>query len=140
MVGLAKYEPKTALNIFDDVLDTFFKFDDFIPLVPNNILQYDIVETENDYLLEFMLPGFKKENIKLDLKENNYLSIEAERKEIYDNYNKKGSFFGKYSETIKLPENINTNKINAEFKNGVLKLTLPKKEPTKKLKKQIEIK
>ncbi len=140
MFGLTKYEPKIGIDLFDNVLDNFFDFENFIPLVPTNTLNYDVAETDKNYLFELMLPGFNKNDIKIDVK-NASLIITAERKEKYNNYLKKESFYGKYKKLIPLPnKNVNIDSIEAKYENGVLKLILPKKEITSTKQKQIEIK
>jgi HSP20 family protein len=101
----------------------------------------DIVETQNNFKLYIYLPGISKENIKLKL-EKNVLSLMAlndvEKKSSY-NYILKESDLANYARTFTLAEDIiDTQNISAEYSNGILELTLPKKE--KAIPKQIEIK
>jgi|YNPMSStandDraft_1061717.scaffolds.fasta_scaffold08408_4 HSP20 family protein len=101
----------------------------------------DIVETQNNFKLYINLPGISKENIKLKL-EKNVLSLMAlndvEKKSSY-NYILKESDLANYARTFTLAEDIiDTQNISAEYSNGILELTLPKKE--KAIPKQIEIK
>jgi HSP20 family protein len=101
----------------------------------------DIVETQNNFKLYINLPGISKENIKLKLKKN-VLSLMAlndvEKKSSY-NYILKESDLANYARTFTLAEDIiDTQNISAEYSNGILELTLPKKE--KAIPKQIEIK
>jgi HSP20 family protein len=101
----------------------------------------DIVETQNNFKLYIYLPGISKENIKLKLKKN-VLSLMAlndvEKKSSY-NYILKESDLANYARTFTLAEDIiDTQNISAEYSNGILELTLPKKE--KAIPKQIEIK
>lgn len=100
--------------------------------------QYDIIEKENKYLLEFMLPGFKKDNVSINVDDNN-LIIEGERKENKETkYSRKGSFYGKFKKLFTLPENVNINKIDASYNDGILSITIPK-ENESKLNKSIKI-
>ena len=116
-------------NYSDYLFDSFFNANalDINPV-------HDVIENDNNYLLEVSLAGFEKENIKTKI-EKYVLTIEAERKKDSDmKYNKTSTFFGKYSKSFELSENINTDKITAEFKNGILSLNIPKKEAAKTIK------
>lgn len=103
----------------------------------------DIKDAGSEYVLEADLPGVNKEDIKLDL-ENGILTITAERHSEYEENDKKGNFvrcersYGSYSRSFDTT-GIDTEKIDAEFKNGVLKLTLPKLEEVKPTAKRLEI-
>lgn len=105
--------------------------DDLFNLIlnePTSTPQYDLIENDNELIVNFMLPGFEKENISIDIKDNE-LIIEGERNENDNlNYKCKGSFFGKFKRLFLLPENINQNKIDATFNDGVLSITIPKEE------------
>jgi len=94
----------------------------------------DIVETKDDYRLEFDLPGFGKEDVKLTVSEG-VLTVTGERQREHD-YDEQ--FFrhferkqGEFSRSFRLPEFVDGNKIEAEYNNGVIALTLPKKEESK---------
>ena len=90
----------------------------------------DIKDAGNEYVLEADLPGVKKEDIKLDLSDN-VLTISAERHSEYEEKDKKGSYvrcersYGSYQRSFDT-SGIDTEKIDAEFKDGVLRLTMPK--------------
>lgn len=72
--------------------------------------------------------------------ENNILTIEGERKANDDiKYNRKNTFYGKFKKSFTLPENINSENIDASFRDGILSVVIPKDEKVK-LSKQIEIK
>ena len=99
-------------------------------------------EDDNAYYIEVDLPGVKKEDINVDISDG-MLTISGERKfknEIKEeNYYKVESSFGKFERSFRLPEDIDVENINAENKNGVLEITLPKVKKEDK-KKKIEIK
>ena len=99
-------------------------------------------EDDNAYYIEVDLPGVKKEDINVDISDG-MLTISGERKfknEIKEeNYYKIESSFGKFERSFRLPEDIDVENINAENKNGVLEITLPKVKKEDK-KKKIEIK
>lgn len=97
-------------------------------------------EEEKAYIIEADLPGVDKESIKIDL-HGNVLTISGERKdereEDKEGYHLKESFFGKFQRSFTLPEDVDSDKIDAKNKNGVLTITLPKAPP--KDKKQISV-
>lgn len=95
-------------------------------------LNSDLVENEKEYLLKVEIPGFNKEDIKISY-EDNVLNISAERNESIDksdeakNYVHKEIHYGSCSRSYRL-DNINSDEIRASYENGILNLTLPKKE------------
>ena len=101
----------------------------------------DILEDENQYYLNIDLPGIKKEDVKINYS-NGQLSISGERKqetvEKDTKYHRAERSYGKYYRSFTLPQKINENEIDAEFKDGQLKISIPKSEEAKP--KQLEIK
>jgi HSP20 family protein len=100
----------------------------------------DIVEQDGGYELVADLPGLKKEDIKIEI-EDNMLTLKGEKKledEKKDkNYRLSERYYGEFARTFALPENVDRDGIVAEFKDGVLKLEIPKTEKAKP--KQIEV-
>ncbi len=94
----------------------------------------DVVEYDQHYLYVVELPGVNKKDVKLMIKDNS-LVLEGERKEpaMGDNVQKiRGEIaYGKFQRTLPLPENADLDKIQAEYKNGVLVVHIDKKEETK---------
>jgi len=149
MKNLVKYKPNQEQSflerVFNDGFDDIFRFpsifkdDDFfrIPSVFRenrfNLLN-DLSETEKEIKVEFTLPGFKKEEIKLEFN-SGILSISAERKEKDD----KKHFHSKVQKSYSLPENLDTEKIEAKLEDGVLTVTIPKLEEDRTDTKYIEI-
>lgn len=92
----------------------------------------DIRDNGQSFILEADLPGFKKEDINIDLA-GGYLTIKAERKSEYEDSDKKGNYvrcersYGSYQRSFSL-DGIDENAISASLSDGVLKLTLPKLE------------
>ena len=128
-----------------DLFDDFFN-EDFLPRKERNLMKTDIKEHKNKYTVEVDLPGFTKENIDLSLN-NGYLSIHAkvekkDDKEDEGKYLHRERFYGECSRSFYVGDEIEEKDIQAEFKNGILKIDIPKKEETKKLPetRQIEIK
>ncbi len=117
------YKTKSLMT-FNDILNDFNEINKCGYY--NSKIQYDTYEHENDYFLEMMLPGFEKENIKIDY-DDRKITLKAERKPNDDyEYHKKGSFFGKIVETFTL--SFEPEVINAEFNDGVLTLKIEKKK------------
>ncbi len=91
----------------------------------------DVFESKNAYQLMFALPGFQKENLKIEI-DKNYLLLQGERHlNASENETKQHlleSFYGKFSRKIQLPEQININSLEAEFKDGILTISIPKTE------------
>ena len=103
----------------------------------------DIKDEGDHYLLEAELPGFEKEDIKVNV-EDGYLTISAERKNETEEKKENGYIrrerrFGSFSRSFDVTS-VNTDSITAEYKNGVLALNLPKKDETKPAMTNIEIK
>jgi len=101
----------------------------------------DIREDEDKYSLHLDLPGVKKEDVKITFN-NGQIAISGERnfekEEKNSKYHHVERAFGKYYRAFNLPEKILEDKIDAEFKDGILKITIPKAEEAKP--KQIEVK
>jgi HSP20 family protein len=100
----------------------------------------DIFEDETSFLVKMELPEIAREDVKVNLNENT-LSVTGERRleneERRESYHRVERAYGQFYRSFTLPPNVNTEEINAEFKDGVLRLTLPKKEEARP--KQIEV-
>ena len=127
-------------NLFDDMFD----FDDFDkefnrmmrPLYgkhAQNMMKTDVRETDNSYELDIDLPGFKKDEIKVEL-DNGYLSISADKGLDKDEEKKDGKYIrreryaGAMSRTFYVGDNLTQQDIKAKFENGILKISVPKKD------------
>ena len=120
-----------------DLFNDFFGGDDFFTRRESAIMKTDIKEKKDKYIIEMDLPGYEKENINLELKEG-YLTVSAkvEKEENSDENEKfvhKERFYGHCSRSFYVGEQITEEDIKAEFKNGILKVTIPKKEEKKEL-------
>lgn len=115
-------------------------FDDFVPTKRND-MKCDIYEKGGDYHIEMDIPGFNKDDIKIESKEG-YLTISAEKNtednEEDKNYIRRERTYGRYERSFYLGDFDDTD-VEAEFKDGILKITVPKKEQNDD-KKYIEIK
>lgn len=103
----------------------------------------DIREVDNAYELEAELPGFAKEDIKIDV-DGEYLTVSAERKQEKDEKDDRGSYvrreryYGSFSRSFDV-SGVDTEKIGASYKDGVLKLVMPKMEQKKPSSRRLEI-
>jgi len=101
----------------------------------------DIAEDDKEYIVKAELPGLNKENIKVSV-EGGVLSIAGERKVEKEEKNKKyhriERSYGSFTRSFTLPDDASGEKVNAEFKDGVLKVHLPKEEKAKS--KSVEVK
>ena len=103
----------------------------------------NIKETNKDFNLEFVAPGFKKEDIKVSI-DDNILTISAEKEnekqENSERYTRKEYSYNSFSRAFSLPESVNFDKIDANYSDGVLKLSIPKKVVAKSIvKKEIKV-
>jgi len=102
----------------------------------------DIYETENSYVLNAELPGLKKEDIKIDLNDNT-LTLKGEKKfeekVEKENYVRVERSYGNFTRSFVLSDNVNADNITASYKDGVLEVTLPKKEEAKPKEIKVEI-
>ena len=115
-------------------------FDDFMVPERSTLGKCDIYEKDNKYHIEMDVPGFKKEDIKIDL-DNNYLTVKAEKKTMDKDESKKyirrERAYSKFERSIYLGDASQDN-IDAEFKDGTLTIVVPKIDENKS-KKIIEI-
>lgn len=122
--------------------DPFFNdyFDLFNSKQNHNFMNTDIIEKENNYILKVEVPGINKEDITIDYDDEN-LNIKIVKNdncEESDNYLRKEICYGEYSRKFYVG-NINENEIEANYNNGILTISIPKKTQLEN-KKSIEIK
>ena len=134
--------PRNNFDLFDDLFrDPFFSKSE------SKVMKTDIKETEDSYIINVDLPGYNKENIKLDITDG-YLTINAktdtenEEKDKKGKYIRKERYFGECSRSFYVGEELKTEDIEASFRNGTLKIEVPKpdEKELEKETKYIEIK
>ena len=137
---LTPFERKSydIFNAFRDFEDSFFHS----PAIAG--FKTDIRDEGDKYVLESELPGFNKEDIHLDL-DGDYLTISAQHSSEKEESDKNGSYIRRErtSSSYRRSFNIaacNSDGIDAEYKNGILMVTLPKKQETKPTAKRLTIK
>lgn len=103
----------------------------------------DVVEKKDSIVVKADLPGLAKEDINVSI-ENNILTISGEKK--LEQENKEGDvvrmerYYGSFNRAFTLPSTVDPGKVNARFENGVLELTLTKKEEAKPRQIRIDVK
>ena len=126
---------KPLLDLFDGGFSSRLK----------NVPAVNITERKDDYLVSMAAPGLKKEDFKIDV-EGNLLTISSEteeqKEEKEERYTRQEYSYSSFERSFTLPDDINKDKIDAHYKDGVLELILPKKEEAKKMasSKQIAVK
>jgi HSP20 family protein len=94
----------------------------------------DITETDSAYLIKGEIPGVNKEDIKVNI-ENGMLTMSGERKQEKEEKNKKyhriERSYGSFMRSFRLPDNVDESAVKAEFKDGMLNVTLPKSTQAK---------
>lgn len=126
-------------NLFDDWMDDFGFRDNFFggknPLYgkhAKNIMKTDVRETDKGYELDVDLPGFKKDEVQVQLKDG-YLTISAAKGLDKDEEDKKGNYIrreryaGSTSRSFYICNGVKNEDVHAKFENGVLRLSVPKK-------------
>ena len=129
-------------NLFDDFMNDFV-FPDFTDSAniekalygkhAKNIMNTDVKDTENGYEVDIDLPGFKKDEISIEL-ENGYLTVSAAKGLDKDEEDKKGKYIrkeryaGAMQRSFYVGENLTQEDIKAKYENGILRLSVPKKE------------
>ena len=94
----------------------------------------NVIETEKEYDVELAAPGLCKEDFQIHVDEENNLHVEMEKKNEHKEGHRHGRFlrrefsYEKFQQTLLLPEDVETEKIEARMENGVLNIHLPKKE------------
>lgn len=131
------YSLQREMNrLFDDFFRSFDiaplrwgtePFKGFHPLV-------DLKENDKEFLIKAELPGIDEKDIEVNLFDD-HLTIRGEKKEEKEdkgsNYHRIERSYGSFNRVIPLPEKVDTKKVTASFKNGVLSITLPKTEEAK---------
>lgn len=118
------------LPALNSMLDYFRGFDNSL-INFYKASNYKIEEDEKNYTIEMDMPGVKKEDLEIGIKEN-ILSIYAERKKEDKTENKEAVVVSKYEQSFNISaKGIDIDNIQANLENGILTLTLPKKEEVK---------
>ena len=121
-------------NLFDDFMDDFMINRGARSV--QNVMKTDIKETDDSYELKIEMPGYRKEDIKAQLKDG-YLTISAETDNSSEEKNEEGKYIrrerytGAVSRSFFVGKDLTEEDIRARFENGILHIALPKEAPKK---------
>jgi HSP20 family protein len=128
---------KAFKGAYNDLFETFFNSDHFLPKsIINRVPAVNILENENEFQIEIAAPGLKKENFKINL-EQDHLTVSVETEQLSSNenmaktYNRREFNYSQFSKNFSLPESADSNKIDAEYLDGILLIRISKKEEIK---------
>ncbi|MDD5211685.1 MAG: Hsp20/alpha crystallin family protein [Sulfuricurvum sp.] len=140
---LTRFDPFKELRSLEERMSEAFSSDLSKDVLSNFTPTVNTREGEFAYHIDVDLPGVKKEDISVKI-DNNVLTLKGERKSKKEvkkeDYYKMESSFGSFTRSFTLPNNIDAENIHAENKDGVLEITLPKKEIKHETAKQIKVK
>ena len=157
MNNLARRKPTNVLrmldsigkgeDLFSTIADDFFHFHGFSPFKglsnPDFSPALDFIDKEKEYLIKLEIPGIEKNEVEVEI-DDNILIIKGEKKteskEENDEMYVCERTYGAFRRELQLPTNCNKEKIEANYKDGILSLSLPKTEIKEKEKKKICIK
>jgi HSP20 family protein len=145
-MSIIKYDPFRELRSLQDEMNRLF-LTNYSRGEESDLMrgawspQVDIFENQDQIVLEAELAGMKPENVEISI-ENNVLTLHGERKfekkDEGDNFHRVERSYGSFTRSFTLPPTVQSENANAEFENGVLRLTLAKREEAKP--RRIEIK
>lgn len=127
---------RSNFDLFDEMFGDEPFFEKGFSKKEVNLMKTDVKEKEGNYILEIDVPGYSKDDIKIEL-ENGYLTVTAEKEENKDEENKKTHyihkerFYGKCSRSYYAGDNVKEEDIKATFKNGILTIAFPKEKEEK---------
>ena len=147
MTNIVKFQPLPSTKLgFNGLLDNFFgkELSDFIGHdAISNVPAVNVTETKDSFNLELAAPGFEKQDFSLNV-ENGHLILSAKKEAKTEenegqNYVRREFRYESFKRSFKLPNSVNPEGISAVYNNGILLVSLPKKEEAKPVVKQIEI-
>ncbi|VAY86317.1 Small HspC2 heat shock protein [hydrothermal vent metagenome] len=129
---------KEITNFLNDNSFFTFPYKQYRINISNTYPKMDIFENKKQYIFKFELAGINKKDIKVTLTDQNVLTITGSKKSISKkDMIRQEQYYGTFSRSISLPDDINSNKINIKYNNGILKVTINK--DIKKNKKNIKV-
>ncbi|MCC8408072.1 Hsp20/alpha crystallin family protein [Mucilaginibacter sp. UR6-1] len=143
LVKFGNNKTRSVSPFFSDVFDSFLN-DAFVSdRLASRVPAVNIAETEAEFHIELAVPGLKKEDFKINL-DKNVLSIAAEKKvENVDEskkYSKREYSYNSFVRSFTLPESADQARIEADYTDGILKLSIAKKEEAKVQSREIAVK
>jgi HSP20 family protein len=146
MTNIVKFQPFPATKFFTDgFLDEFFNRN-ISNFIGNDAVfnqpAVNVVETDDSFKLELAAPGFDKQDFSVNI-ENDLLTVSATREtkseETKERYTRREFAVASFKRSFKLPKTVNQDAISAVYENGILSVTLDKKEEAKPVVKTIQI-
>lgn len=129
------------LNV-EKIMNRVFSNDDLVwRNFGTNFPKFNIVELEDRFIIEAGISGYAREDVKVEL-DDNKLKVYGTKKEKYEKakYHLKELSSKSFAKEVTLPANVNCEKIEVKYENGILKIELPLKEESIKKVRQIDIK
>lgn len=103
-------------------------FNDFFNVKPITVPPHNIMETENDFQIEFSVPGSNKKDFEIEVENDNIKIIKKkEDLDTTNNYSRQEFNYSFFEKSFYLPESIDQSKISSKYDNGILRISLPKK-------------
>jgi len=103
-------------------------FNDFFNVKPMSVPPHNIMETENDFQIEFSVPGSNKKDFEIEIENDNIKIIKKkEDLDTTNNYSRQEFNYSFFEKSFYLPESIDQSKISSKYDNGILRISLPKK-------------
>lgn len=130
---LVKRNGNTFMRPFRSVFSDLFDDDNFFEgnFINQAVPAVNVKEGDDNFEIELAVPGMQKDDFKIDV-ENGVLSISSEKEESkeeeVENYSRKEFSYSSFKRAFTLPENVDNDNIKAKYKDGVLGITLKKKE------------
>ena len=138
-MNLVKFQnPRYTVNgnLIDELFSSFLSNDYHENYLRNSSKQpaTNVFETEKDFRIEMMLPGFIKDDVQMNYHKN-LLTVKVDKEEREEEEGKQGFKYAhrefgafNFEKNFKIPNSVNAEKIDAKFENGILTVVLPKKE------------
>ena len=103
-------------------------FNDFFNAQPMNIPPHNIMDSENDFQIEFSVPGSDKKDFEIEVENDNIkIKKKKENSDISNNYSRQEFNYSFFEKSFYLPDSIDQSKITSKYDNGILRISLPKK-------------
>lgn len=140
---LIKFEPLKELESFSNRIQRYFEDFPSMDFQSSFSPRIDISEDENNIIVEAEVPGIKKEELKLTLHDN-ILTLKGEKKMEEEkkgkNYYRNERIYGSFQRSFTLPEEVDSNKVETNFHDGMLTIKMKKAAPKPSNVKEIELK
>ncbi len=133
----------TLIRKFNDNYPAFRSWmDDFFDTVDTSVNRFNspsvpavnVLEQEDSFRIDFAAPGLQKSDFKINL-DNNVLTVKSEKgsseEDVQENYTRKEFNYTSFQRTFTLPDSANSDKVTAEYKDGILSISIAKKEEAK---------